>query len=65
MKTKEELNALKAEYESLNKKLGKLTDDEMEQVTGGIWYPFKEPPTDGVEKQDQASAFIPCYPGLP
>ena len=27
MKTKEELNALKAEYEFLNRKLGELTDD--------------------------------------
>ena len=33
MKTKEELIALKAEYELLNRKLGELTDDEMEQVT--------------------------------
>ena len=36
MKTKEELNALKAEYDSLNRKLGELTDDEIEQVTGGM-----------------------------
>ncbi len=36
MKTKEQLNALKEEYESLNRKLGELTDDEMEQVTGGM-----------------------------
>ena len=35
MKTKEELNALKIEYETLNKKLAELTDEELEQVTGG------------------------------
>ena len=35
MKTKEELKALKNEVEELNKKLADLTDDELEQVTGG------------------------------
>ena len=35
MKTKEELNALKEEVETLNKKLHELTDEELEQVTGG------------------------------
>ena len=40
MKTKEELIALKAEYESINKKLSELTDDEMEQVTGGFIPPY-------------------------
>ena len=35
MKTKEELNALKEEVETLNKKLHELTDDELAQVTGG------------------------------
>ena len=49
MKTKEELNALKEEVETLNKKLAELTDEELEQVTGGLvpvisdghvhWYP--------------------------
>lgn len=34
MKTKEELNALKEEVESLNRKLAKLTEEELEQVTG-------------------------------
>ena len=36
MKTKEELNALKAEVETLNKKLAELTEEELEQVSGGI-----------------------------
>ena len=35
MKTKEELNALKEEVETLNKKLAELTEEELEQVTGG------------------------------
>ena len=37
MKTKEELNALKVEVETVNKKLAELTDEELEQVTGGGW----------------------------
>ena len=35
MKTKEELNKLKDEFEALNKKLAELTDEELMQVTGG------------------------------
>lgn len=36
MKTQEELNELKAEVETLNKKLKELTGEELNQVTGGI-----------------------------
>ena len=36
MKTKEELNALKEEVETLNRKLAELSEDELEQVTGGF-----------------------------
>lgn len=36
MKTKDELNHLKKEFENLNGKLSELTDDELTQVTGGI-----------------------------
>ena len=35
MKSKEELNALKEEVETLNRKLRELKDEELEQVTGG------------------------------
>ena len=35
MKTKEELNTLRLEVESLNKKLSELTEAELMQVTGG------------------------------
>ena len=42
MKTAEELNALKEEVETLNKKLAELTKDELAQVSGrgdGIYCP--------------------------
>ena len=35
MKTKEELNALKEEVETVNKKLAELTEEELAQVAGG------------------------------
>ena len=35
MKTKEELNALKEEVETLNKKLAELSEEELKQVAGG------------------------------
>lgn len=35
MKTKEELNQLKEEYNALTAKLKELSDDELKQVTGG------------------------------
>ena len=36
MKTKEELNALKNEFEALNEKLAELSEDELKQVYGGF-----------------------------
>ena len=39
MKTKEELNELKEEVETLNKKLRELTEEELAQVAGGQYYP--------------------------
>ena len=35
-KSKEELNALKEEVETLNRKLHELTEEELEQVFGGV-----------------------------
>ena len=35
MKAKKELNALKEEVETVNRKLHELTDEELEQVSGG------------------------------
>ena len=43
MKTKEELNALKNEVETLNKKLAELTEDELKSVTGGAPAPILVP----------------------
>lgn len=37
MKTKEELNALKEEVETVNRKLHELTEEELAQVTGGAF----------------------------
>ena len=36
MKSKEELNALKEEVETVNRKPAELTEEELLQVTGGI-----------------------------
>ena len=36
MKTQEELNALKEEVETLNRKLAELTEEELAQVSGGV-----------------------------
>ena len=40
MKTKEELKVLKEEVEALSKKLNELSEDELEQVTGGVVLPI-------------------------
>ena len=37
MKSKEELNTLKEEVETLNRKLHELTEEELEQVSGGVY----------------------------
>ena len=42
MKTPEELNALKNEVETMNKKLAELTDEELSQVSGGWEDEFKQ-----------------------
>ncbi len=40
MKTKEELNALKEEVETLNKKLAELSEEELKQVSGGVKHEY-------------------------
>lgn len=40
MKTKKELNEIKEEWESLNRKLAELTNEELSQVSGGLIPPF-------------------------
>ena len=39
MKSKEELNALKEEVETVNRKLHELTEEELTQVSGGVIIP--------------------------
>lgn len=39
MKTPEELNTIKEEVETVNRKLRDLTEDELAQITGGTDYP--------------------------
>ena len=41
-KTKEEHNALKEEVESVTRKINELTEEELEQVTGGYRYEDEE-----------------------
>ena len=43
MKTKQELDALKAELETLNKKLHELTEEELAQVSGGLGFDQRLP----------------------
>ena len=38
MKTQEELNALKAEFEAVKKKVTELSEEELAQVNGGEYY---------------------------
>ena len=43
MKTKEELNALKEEVETVSRKLAELSEEELAQVTGGVGNPLRCP----------------------
>ena len=42
-KTQEELNALKEEVKTVNKKLSALTEEELAQVSGGVRVPDVKP----------------------
>ena len=44
MKTKEELNALKEEVETVNEKLNELTPEELETVNGGVVHDIRQGP---------------------
>ena len=50
MKTKDELNTLKEEVETLNRKLAELTDDELEQVSGGAILGYYDAIIDGLRR---------------
>ena len=43
MKTKEELNALKEEVETVSRKRHELTEEELAQVSGGGRPDYREP----------------------
>ena len=55
MKTKEELNILKAEAAALNKKLAELPDDELAQVAGGDKIPLSTKQPEVAAKGPHAS----------
>ena len=62
MKTKEELNALKKEVETMSRKRRELTEEELEQVAGGNTYSGHQAPhslglynTDGFPMNDGVS----------
>ena len=62
MKTNEELNALKSEVETINKKLAELTEDELAQVCGGFIPPLPR----AVEKHTTAELTgVDVNAGLP
>lgn len=50
MKTAEELTAIKEAVETLNKKLAELTEEELEQVTGGYQLPIHIEGLSGITK---------------
>ena len=56
-KTKEELNALKEEVETLNNKLKELTEEELEQVNGGQGIPSQEATTADIKVGDSVFTF--------
>ena len=69
MKTKEELNAIRNEVETLGRKLAELTDDELEQVSGGEGSSY-ENMFDGCSSLEKAPVLPAqklepsCYDGL-
>ena len=64
MKTKEELNALKEEVETLNRKLHELTDEELAQVSGGYekFFYFKKLSETGEEEKEGCNVAV--FPGM-
>lgn len=57
-KTKEELNALKENLESLSAKLQELTPEELKQVTGGLAEGIEPGDIVGIGYQATGGAFI-------
>ena len=61
MKTKEELNKLKEEVETVNEKLQKLTPEELEQVTGGVVYGIRQTRAFGPVARELENMDGGCY----
>ena len=59
-KTKEELNTLKVEYETLNNKLKELTEDELKKVIGGNYHYFPVGAGGHVEPDDSCPLCERC-----
>ena len=59
MKTKEELDALKEEIETLNKKLAELTEEELKQVSGGA-EPGTQIPAQGTGNAQASLKVVDC-----
>ena len=65
MKTQNELNALKKELEALNEQLRELTNEELEQVTGGRRPWRRRDPADGKPTEYGVNHRITCpYCGM-
>ena len=65
MKTKEELNAIKEEVESLNKKLAELAEEELAQVTGGWVYRDIEISLESENGEGEKKGYnVAIFPGL-
>ena len=56
MKSKEELNALKEEVETVSKKLHELTEEELKQVVGGSFEDYEKTALSGGQHQRLAIA---------
>ena len=65
MKTAEELNALRNEVETLNKKLTELTEEELAQVSGGDPWPVFTLLGDKGERKGYNVGFFPGLTGFP
>ena len=65
MKSKEELDALKEEVETLNKKLAELTEEELTQVSGGWVYRDIEISLESENGEGEKQGYnVAIFPGL-
>ena len=63
-KTKEELNELKKEYETLTAKLSELTEDEFNNVVGGATGDWETITPSGIDAKNQGNYNI-YYGNIP